>query len=177
MAHHLNRNWIQNIIFVILCLAVFFGIRYSLMPVIVIGQSMENTYENHDFLIGSRLSYKNSSPVKGDVVVIDGIPYDLDVTIIKRVIATEGDTVKVKNGYVYVNDRKIDEPYIAEKPNFDFDKIVVKDNEVFVMGDNRNHSIDSRVFGCVSIDDIQSKIIIDSPIIAKMGHILDWFKK
>lgn len=174
--YHIKKNWIGNIIFVLLCFCVFFGVRYSLMPVIVLGESMSPSYYNHDLLIGSKLSYKNSHPEKGDVVVIDGNKYGLEVTIIKRIIATEDDTIFIKSGKVFVNGKEIHEDYISEKPFDNFKEIKVKKNQVFVMGDNRNHSIDSRVFGCVSINDIQSKIIIDSPIITSLGHLLDFIQ-
>ncbi|MDR0978500.1 MAG: signal peptidase I [Lachnospiraceae bacterium] len=84
---------------------------------------------------------------------------------IKRVIAKEGDHLQIYDGDVYVNGKKLDEPYL--QPNVEthlergalYDDLVVPENCIFVMGDNRSESADSRAFGCVPIEKVESKVL------------------
>ena len=84
---------------------------------------------------------------------------------IKRVIALPGEHVEIKDGSVYINDEKLEEPYIQSGVVTDvlgvgFNDFTVPENTVFAMGDNRNHSTDCRVFGCIPLDKIESKVAI-----------------
>ena len=84
---------------------------------------------------------------------------------IKRVIALPGEHVEIKEGAVYINDEKLEEPYIQSGVVTDvlgvgFNDFTVPENTVFAMGDNRNHSTDCRVFGCIPLDKIESKVAI-----------------
>lgn len=149
-------EWVQAIaIAVVLALLV----RTFVFTVVKVdGQSMEPTLQNSDRMIVWRLGYK---PKAGDVVVFNPPGYAKNVYWIKRVIATEGQTVKIdyKTNSVYVDGKKIDEPYLGEEmldPSGDYDitEITVPKDCVFAMGDNRNHSTDSRFVGCISEDSI-----------------------
>ena len=122
---------------------------------------MNPTYQDCDFLISSKIAYENSPPQKGDIVIVNGESRNLDMYIVKRVIATAGDTVEITKGQLMINDRIVKEDYIKESMNQDMSKITVKDNTVFIMGDNRNHSLDSRVFGSIPVQDIMGKVIFN----------------
>lgn len=106
-------------------------------------------------------SIKSKDYKRGDIVVfLHG-----NVKTIKRVIGVSGDVIDIKdNGDVYVNDELLEEDYVLEKYKGDVEinlPYKVRDNEVFVLGDNRSDSLDSRVisFGCIKEDEILGKII------------------
>ena len=153
-------EWIQCIIMaLIVCVVVFvFFVRL----VDVVGSSMYPTLENGDKMIVTDVFYK---PKYGDIVVFQKDEY-ADYALVKRVIATEGQTVEIDfdRHIVYVDGKKLDEPYIAEptENKIDFTGIqVVPEGCVFVMGDNRNDSTDSRDerIGMVDTRDIIGKVV------------------
>lgn len=103
--------------------------------------------------------------------------YVLEITktsFIKRIIGVEDDHIKIENGKVYLNDKELDEPYLNEgvtTPGGTFSDVVVPKGHVFIMGDNREHSTDSRSFGCVPINKIESKVWIRFWPFNKFGKI------
>lgn len=131
---------------------IFVIFTFLCRPTSVVGSSMESTLQNGDWLITTRQSeYK-----QGDIVIITQ-PNVHNEPLIKRVIATEGQTIDINftSGQVMVNGKEIDEPYIKELTHTSYDvqfPLVVEDGKVFVMGDNRNHSSDSRDSGVGQID-------------------------
>ena len=108
--------------------------------------SMEPTIMTGDRLIGNRLAYINSSPERGDVVIFL-YPDNEKEYFIKRVIGLPGETVTVKSGKVYINDSTVpldESAYIVSVPVGDFGPYKVPEGAFFMMGDNRNNSMDSR---------------------------------
>ncbi len=144
----------------VLVVCVIFTLFFKIST--VNGQSMENTLHHGDRLIISAIP----NDIKyGDVVIISQ-PNAYSKVLIKRVIAVGGQTVEFdsKNGTVSVDGNVLDEPYIKEEMNispFMKDKYVVPEGKLFVMGDNRNHSADSRDIGVGMIDEnyILGKVI------------------
>ena len=97
----------------------------------------------HDRLIALRTAYWFSEPKRGDIVVFH-YPDNEEELYIKRVIGTPGDIVEGKDGVVYVNGEALEEPYIKEPAEEDFGPYQVPKESYFMLGDNRNHSRDSR---------------------------------
>ena len=136
-------EWIQCLVFALIFCVILFVFFFRLVD--VVGDSMNPTLENADKMVVSDLFYK---PKQGDIVIFRKDEYKREA-LVKRVIATEGQTVEIdfNKGRVYVDGVLLDEPYIAEptRNQIDFTGIqVVPEGCVFVMGDNRNESADSR---------------------------------
>lgn len=158
-------EWVASIL---IAVVLAFTIREFVFTLVKVqGESMEPTLHNSDRLYVNRLFY---TPEKGDVVIF--VPHsDPDHPYVKRVIATEGDTVYIdfETGDLYLNDKLVEEPYIKEKTirngryilnlmaKGKYSKenpIVIQPGHIFAMGDNRNNSKDSRELGQVPVDEI-----------------------
>ncbi len=147
----------------VLCSAVII-LLFSLFVrmTIVDGESMENTLLNGQYLLVRDIFY---TPERGDIVVVNdpSKPSFYSKPLVKRVIAVEGDTVEIKNGVLYLNGDPVqNEEYLKESMNLstNFDFKTIGENEVFVMGDNRNASGDSRIFGSVDVRCIVGKAFL-----------------
>ena len=127
-------------------LIVTFGFQVARVE----GQSMAPTLDDQDRLIVNKLVYRYSSPRKGDIVMLY-YPANPDKSFVKRVIAEEGDYVRITDGRVYVNDVPVDDAYVP--PEFrshdDYGPRLIDEGYYFVMGDHRNNSSDSRHWGLV----------------------------
>ena len=118
-------------------------------------QSMEpNLHENQRVII-EKVSYRFHPPRRDDIIVLR-LPSlgPTEPPLIKRVIGLPGETVEITNGQVYINGQPLDEPYLNQKTYPGMPPRVVPPNEVFVLGDNRGFSNDSRYFGFVPYSDI-----------------------
>ena len=156
--------------FVWLAMAVAVGLlvkTFVATPYVVPTGSMRDTIVEGDTLLGERVSLYFGDPEAGDIVTFDS-PLDGE-TLIKRVIAVGGQTVDLVDGSVYVDGEKLDEPYTEGKPSYSLSDLPgsagieypyeVPEGCVWVMGDNRTDSKDSRYFGAVSVDDVTSRAL------------------
>jgi signal peptidase I len=127
-------------------LIVTFGVQVARVE----GQSMAPTLEDQDRLIVNKLVYRISEPRRGDIVMLY-YPLNPDKSFVKRVIAEEGDTVRIVDGRVYVNDIPLKDDYVSNeyRSHDDWGPQVINEGYYFVMGDHRNNSSDSRHWGMV----------------------------
>jgi len=154
---------------VVLALGLYLVITVAVQTVHVIGLSMYPTLDNDDYLIATKLDYRFHPPQRGDIIIMRD-PYDPSKDFIKRVIAMPGERLLIKGGHVYINGRLLTEPYLPSQEQWtvndnwpasgDGEGDVVPANEFFVMGDNRNHSSDSRMFGFVRSDQIEARGLV-----------------
>lgn len=141
---------------VVVALAIFVLVYFFLVqPHQVTGNSMLPNFENGEYLLTEKVSYRFSSPKRGDVVVFKA-PRDQKKDFIKRVIGLPGEQIKIAGGEVFVNEQRISEPYLTPDTvtlprSFvgENEEILVPLDEYFVLGDNRDHSSDSREWGTV----------------------------
>lgn len=123
-------------------------IAFLVRPYYIPSGSMENTLLVKDLLLVDKLIYRFSNPNRGDIVVFrrpDARPDD--PALIKRVVGVAGDVLEMRGGSLYRNGMKVQEPYIKEPIDHDDGPFVIKPGHLFMMGDNRNNSQDSRVWG------------------------------
>jgi len=142
---------------VVLAAIIWLAVNFATARFIVEGSSMEPNFHTGQMLIVSRLSYKLSTPQRGDVIVFQYPDNPVD-DYIKRVIGVPGDTVEVQDSRVYIDGQLISEPYLQpDTPEIQRGKWVVPADSYFVMGDNRAHSSDSRSWGMLSKEFIIGK--------------------
>lgn len=154
-------EWYEALISAALVLVLVFSFFFRIIQ--VDGRSMVPTLNNGDKLIVWGAGY---TPQRGDVVIVDGYT-TYGKPLVKRVIAKGGDTIEIdyENGIVKVNGEILQEDYIAEPTYLGFDvkfPYTVPDGTLFVMGDNRNDSLDSRSssIGCIDERDILGKVLL-----------------
>ncbi len=153
MSNKIKRIIKEVLPYLIIIIVVLLIKRFVVTPIQVNGDSMDPTLKNGDLMILNKLSMKLDKIHRFDIVVIDKD----DSYIIKRVIALPGETIKYENNKLYINGYEIEESFLPEgKETNDFEE-TVSDNCYFVMGDNRQISLDSRQLGCFDISKIKGK--------------------
>lgn len=186
-------QWIEAIAIAVVLAILIRGFLFE--PVIIDGSSMLNTLENSDRVILNKISIAFNEPKPGDIVVLEVeapyfevlkflnnsklakrlLPTLTGADYIKRVIAVEGDEVDIRDGYVYVNGEKLDEPYVKEEGITRQLTIpmpyVVGEDQFFVMGDNRGASRDSRTIGPINLEQIIGKAGFRIWPIQKIGNV------
>lgn len=188
------RSWI-----IILALALFLSalINSQLFAMATVKEvSMQNTLYADQMLVINRLSYRNKTPKTGDIIVFyqnreigsftqefvrslkNIIPFrksneEIRDRLVKRVIGTPGDLIDIVDGDVYLNGELLKEPYvkgITEEDGFEL-PVTVGENQLFVMGDNREESMDSRAFGLIDISHVEGRASYRIYPFNKMGKL------
>jgi signal peptidase I len=151
------KDIIEAVILAIILAAV---IRIWLFePFYIPSPSMEPALNTNDRIIVNKIAYKFHSPERRDIIVFQ-YPLDPERDFVKRVIALEGETIEVRDNYVYINGKRLEEPYIPEAMVSDFGPVRVPKDHLFVMGDNRNNSDDSRVWGALHTKYLIGKTVL-----------------
>lgn len=151
---------------IVFAVGIFFFVYLLIMrPHKIKGQSMQPNYPDGEYLLTEKVTYYLNSPTRGDVVVLTPPPNVSETDeFIKRIIGLPGEKVMVKGGHVYINNKVLDEPYLATtlytNPG-DFllegQEYTVPDGKYFVMGDNRPNSSDSRYWGPITKSEITGR--------------------
>ncbi len=151
-------HWLRD--FAISLALAFICVLFLYQPVRVEGFSMLPELTNNERIFINRVVYRVESIRRGDVVVF-WFPLDPTKSFIKRVIGIPGDRVKIVNGTVYVNGEELDEPYVrpSYRDDVSYLETVVAPQHYFVLGDHRNSSSDSRMWGCVDGRAIYGKAV------------------
>lgn len=155
--------------------AIIIPIRYFLIqPFYVKGASMEPNFYDHEYLIIDELSYRLRDPERGEIVVFR-YPRDPKQFFIKRVIGLPGDTVEISNGKItlyteeHPNGFVLEEEYIVHERTDGKLRTTLLENEYFLLGDNRDESLDSRAFGAVKRAGIIGRVWIRGLPLSRLG--------
>ena len=161
-----ESSFLEIIRFSIIALIIVIPIRmFVAQPFIVSGASMEETFRHNEYLIVDQISYHFNQPKRGDIAIFR-YPQDPSKFFIKRVIGIPGDTVVVEGNEVrIVNERNpegfiLDEPYVSRMSPNSFLEETLGNREYFVMGDNRDESSDSRVWGVLQEENIIGRALL-----------------
>lgn len=161
-------NFVWEIIKIVaVSLIIIIPIRmYVIQPFIVEGASMSPTFEDGQYLIIDEISYRFSLPQRGDVIIFHP-PSDSKTYYIKRVIGLPGETIELREGHIYIYNEEYSEGFRLNEANYLINsritqkgKTVLKDDEYYVVGDNRDNSLDSRRFGPIGPKAIKGKVLI-----------------
>jgi signal peptidase I len=155
---HWGRFALDIIETLVLAVVLFLGINAVSARVRVDGFSMIPTLQDGEFVLVSKLNYQFGKPERGDIIVFH-YPMDPQQELIKRVIGLPGDMIGVQNGKVSVNGQVLDEPYIAATPAYS-GNWKVPDDQLFVLGDNRNDSSDSHSWGFLPSEKVVGKAVV-----------------
>lgn len=150
------KDWGNVILRAAILLLVLF---FCCWPIRLSGDSMQPNYDDGDLVLFSRLSGKILGYDVGDVVLFYDEAAGTDTTIIKRIVATEGDHVQILPEGLFINGERLKEPYITENTTGIVDLIIPPDS-VFVLGDHRSHSFDSRNMGAIPLEHIEGKVLL-----------------
>ncbi|MGB3692082.1 MAG: signal peptidase I [Spirulinaceae cyanobacterium] len=168
----------ENLQILVLALAISLFIRFFIAePRYIPSDSMFPTLEVGDRIVVEKVSSLFTSPQKGNIVVfqpplqLQMQGYDANQAFIKRVVGTAGDTVAVENNTVYLNDVPLKENYIAEPPHYQLFKQQVPEKSLFMMGDNRNNSNDSHVWGFLPKQQIIGRAVFRFWPLKRIGFI------
>jgi len=166
--HNLKTYVIEFIQTLAVCLVVGIVIYWQIaQPHKVSGLSMFPTFHNNDYIITNKIGYKFNQPKRGDIVVLTN-PRDLSEAFIKRIIGLPGEQVKCTDGGIYIVNKEyptgmvLDESYLSKtvKTECIQPSVVIPEESYFVMGDNRQASLDSRRFGTLERKYIIGKVLL-----------------
>lgn len=143
---------------ILMAVALFLAINAVSARVRVDGFSMRPTLQNGEYVLVNRLAYRWHAPQRGDIIVFQ-YPFNTEDEYIKRIIGLPGDEIMIHDGQVWVNETRLQENYIAAAPNYN-GEWHVPDGHLFVLGDNRNDSSDSHVWGTLDMQYVIGKALV-----------------
>ena len=172
-----HPNLLRDLIETMVLVTIAFLVVNALIGRFRIEQvSMQPNLHEGEYVIVDKVSYAFRQPERGEIVVLKN-PNPGQPDLIKRVIGLPGETIDVRGGQVYVNGQPLTEPYIKQPMASDYPAKELQADQYFVMGDNRNNSEDSRIFGARPADDIVGRAWIiywppsDWQILSRPGYV------
>ena len=167
----------------LLAVGLYIVITFAIQTVHVIGFSMVPTLNDNDYVLATKIDLRFTTPSRGDIVILKD-PFDNSQDFVKRVIALPGERLKITNGRVFINGQQLQEPYLPNNDpwvssanwptdNNDPNGALIPAGRYFVMGDNRNHSSDSRVFGPIAFNQIESRAWVRLLPLNKFGPVVE----
>jgi len=138
-----------------LLIALFVNVYFAEAALVQDGPSMQPNLYRGDRVIVEKISYHFHQPRRGDVVVVERPGGE--VSLIKRVVALPGETIEVYDGHAYINGELIDEPWVKNFGGPNFAPLEIPAGHIFIMGDNRSNSRDSRAIGPIPIEDVKGR--------------------
>ena len=167
-----RREIVEWVVYFVVLAAIFIVFHFFLMVGRIPSESMEPTMMVHDWTIGDRNAYRDEDPQRGDIMIF--YLEEEQTSLVKRVIGLPGETVTFVGGHVYINGEPLDESeYLDESVETECEEtFVVPEDSYFMLGDNREISLDSRYWEepYVSKEDIESKVLWIIPF-----HKLPWY--
>jgi signal peptidase I len=165
----------------LLAVGLYAVITFAIQTVHVVGYSMVPTLDNDDYVLATKIDLRFTHPQRGDIVILKD-PFDNSQDFVKRVIALPGERLQITDSHIYINGRLLVEPYLSRSEPWVTNNNwpvagspdpsgVIPNDEYFVMGDNRNHSSDSRGFGPIAVDKIESRAWIRILPLDKSGYL------
>lgn len=152
---------IDSLKLIIIIIIILFLMLYVVSVTQVVGSSMSPTLKDEEVLILNKFQYRFFDIKRGDIVSLD---YEDTKYLIKRIIGLPGETVKIVNNQLYINDKIYEEEYLANDLNYDDFSLAdlgyskIPEDMYLVLGDNRENSLDSREIGLIKKEDINGKI-------------------
>ena len=158
---------------------IFFTLQITLQTFVIVGSSMKPGLQPDQWILINKVAYAFGEPERGDIITFHPPYQPEDATpLIKRIIGLPGESVEIKEGIVYIHQNgnvyPLDEPYIEELPNHDFQGDIIPEDEYFVLGDNRNDSGDSRTGWTVPNDNIIGKAWLRIRPLDEWGVVLNY---
>lgn len=179
MLDRLSAFFMDILQVVVFAVAIFLVVYLLILqPHKIKGHSMDPNFEDGEFLLTDKVSYRFGNPERGDVVVLKAPP-TYEEEFIKRIIGLPGDRVMVKDNHIYVNGKLIDEtaylnPSVRTEAGIytvEGKEVIIPDNNYLAIGDNREHSYDGRNFGTISRDKITGKAWLSYWPLSRLGFI------
>lgn len=162
---------------VVVALALFVLVYlFAAQPHQVRGASMVPNFQNGEYILTDKITYRFREPKRGDVVIFRA-PKNQELDYIKRIIGLPGERIRIEKGVLYVDDKRLDEPYLPQGALYagtflqEGQNIPIPESEYFVLGDNRNHSSDSREWGPIQKKDIIGRAFLRYWPINQIGLI------
>jgi signal peptidase I len=157
-------DFIQGIVVILAVMVMIY--LFIMSPQEINGQSMDPTFHNSEYILTNKIEYRLSDPKRGDIVIFKS-PMNKEIDYIKRIIALPGETIRISNNTIFIDGKTFGESSFLGSDVFTFggsflpenQEYTVPEGKYFVMGDNRQHSSDSREFGPIAKEDFIGKAI------------------